>query len=201
MIDKPALNRVPIHDLIARRWSGRAFDPDKPVSIEQIQSMLEAARWAPSCYGDQPWRFIVCDKTGNTDAWEKAFQCLSEGNQIWAQHAPVLILVCAHKQFSHNGSDNRWAEYDTGAATMSLVLQATAQGLMVHQMGGYDVNKTNSDFLISGEFQTMAMVAVGYQLEESDLTAEQKERELSERKRSEPATLFYEGNMDKAFDY
>src|SRR5690554_1449506 len=137
MIDKRAKTSVPINDLIARRWSGRAYNPDKAVTRTQIQILVEAARWAPSCYGDQPWRYIVCDKNSNEPAWKNAFSCLSAGNQGWAVNAPVLILAIADSILSKNGKPNRWGQYDTGAATMSLSIQATELGLMIHQMGGF----------------------------------------------------------------
>src|SRR5690349_12704693 len=107
---KPAITQVPIHDLIANRWSGRAYDPAKPVSREQIITLLEAARWAPSCYGDQPWRFIVWDKNTDAASWQRGFECLAPGNQAWVQHAPVLLLTIADSLFNHNSQPNRWAQ-------------------------------------------------------------------------------------------
>jgi len=141
MFDKKIDTQEKIDDLLAKRWSGRAYDVNRQVSQQDIISLLEAARWAPSCYGDEPWRYIVCDKSTNESAWDKAFSCLAEGNQSWAVNAPVLILALANTIFSHNDSDNRWAQYDTGAATMSLCIQASSLGLMVHQMGGFSAEK------------------------------------------------------------
>ena len=119
-MQKPAITQVPIADLIAKRWSPRAFDASKPVSQAQIIALLEAARWAPSCFGDQPWRFLVCQKnsTQNIDesAWHNAFDCLAPSNQTWVKAAPILMLTCADTLFGHNQSPNRWAQHDTGAA-------------------------------------------------------------------------------------
>ena len=137
---KPAITQVAIDGTIAARWSGRAYDPAKAVSHAQVIALLEAARWAPSCFGDQPWRFVVWNKASNAEAWQQAFDCLVPGNQAWVKDAPVLLLVCADTLFSHNQQSNRWAQYDTGAAAENLCLQASALGLMAHQMGGFDAN-------------------------------------------------------------
>lgn len=190
---KPAVTQVAIHDIIANRWSPRAYDATRAVSQEQIVSLLEAARWAASCYGDQPWRFIVWDKNKDATAWQQAFNCIVPGNQEWAKDAPVLILVCADTLFNHNQKPNRWGGYDTGAAAASLCLQATSLGLMTHQMGGFDGEKTRSAFSIPEQFEMMAMMAVGYMSELDSLPDELKERALAPRNRRELGELFYDG--------
>jgi len=199
MIEKKALTSVPINELLASRWSGRAYAADKPVDHKDLQSLLEAARWAPSCFGDEPWRYIVCDRFSNESAWQRVCDCLAEGNRSWAVNAPVLILVCAHSIFSGNGKPNRWGEYDTGAASMSICLEAVSRGLMVHQMGGYDADKAREAFHVPDRFTTMAMMAVGYQLPENELPDDIRDRELSARRRSEHEKLFFAGDWDEAF--
>jgi nitroreductase len=195
---KPAITQTPIHDILANRWSPRAYDASKPVSQTQIMSLLEAARWAPSCFGDQPWRFVVFDKTTNPDAWQQAFECLVPGNQTWAQHAPVLLLICANTLFGHNEKSNRWAPYDTGAATENLCLQATALGLAAHQMGGFDVAKAQAAFAVPEQFTLMAMVTVGYATTADILPDDLRERELAARARRPLGELFFNGVWDKA---
>lgn len=197
MMQKPATTQAPIHDIIANRWSGRAYDASKPVSQAQIISMLEAARWAPSCYGDQPWRFIIWDKNQDAAAWQQGFDCIVPGNQAWAKNAPVLILICADTLFNHNQKPNRWGAYDTGAAAVSLCLQATNLGLMTHQMGGYDGEKARAAFNIPEQFETMAMLSVGYAAEVDTLDEEAKEREMAPRQRRDLGELFYNGTWDK----
>ena len=115
MFDKKIDVNAPIHELISARWSGRAYDSDKMLSRSEIISLLEAARWAPSCSGIQPWRFIVCDKSSNENSWRKALECLSPGNHDWAKNAPLLLLSCADTM-GQNNNINRWGEHDTGAA-------------------------------------------------------------------------------------
>ena len=198
MFDKKAKTSVPVNELISNRWSGRAYDPEKTVPQQHIIALIEAARWAPSCFGDQPWRFIVCDKQANQTAWDNAFSCLSEGNQSWAMNAPLLILSVADSILSKNGKPNRWGQYDTGAATMSLCLQATELGLMVHQMGGFDAEKARQIFSIPDQFIPMAMMTVGYQFAVDKIPDEMKEREFSERQRNPIEMNFFNGTWGTA---
>ena len=193
MFNKEIDTIVTIHELITARWSGRAYDSGKLVSREQIIALVEAARWAPSCFGDQPWRFIVLDKATNKVAWKKGLMCLAEGNQSWAKEAPLLLLACADSVLSQNGKPNRWGQYDTGAASENLSLQATALGLMVHQMGGFDVEKTKAEFSIPEQFTPMAIMTVGYQLAEEVIPEDLKEREYNARARNTLDENFYEG--------
>lgn len=196
-MQKPAITDTPVHDLIAQRWSPRAYDASKPVTQAQIYSLLEAARWAPSCFGDQPWRFVVCDKASNPQAWQAAFDALVPANQTWAVNAPVLMLICADTLFSHNQKANRWGAYDTGAATENLCLQATALGLVTHQMGGFDGVKARAALGVPEQYEMMAMLSVGYQASAEILPDDLKERELAPRKRKALGELFFNGVWDK----
>ncbi len=193
MIRKPAITAEKIHDLIQNRWSPRAFDLKKPVSAANLAALLEAARWAPSCMNEQPWRFLVCDKYQDETAWQTLLACLAEKNQQWAVHAPVLLLSVAMDHFSRNDKDNRWAAYDTGAASLNLCLQATALGLVTHQMGGFDADACRQHFNIPEHCSPMAVIAIGYQAEADDLSEEFKQRELAERTRADLNERFYFG--------
>lgn len=194
---KPAITQTPIHELIAERWSGRAYDASKPVSQTQIIALLEAARWAPSCFGDQPWRLIVWDKNTDAAAWQKAFDCLVPGNQGWVVDAPVLVLGIADSLFNHNGKPNRFAQYDTGAAIENLCLQAQAMGLMAHQMGGFDADKAMEVFGIPDQYTPMAMISVGYPADPATFSAEVAERENTPRTRRALGELFFSGTWGK----
>ncbi len=196
MKPKLAQTQVPIHELLARRWSGRAFNPDTPVTRDQLITLLEAARWAPSCFGDEPWRYIVWDRHRDKSAWNNAFACLAEGNQKWVKHAPVLMLSLADTQFRKNGKPNRWGEHDTGAASENLCLQATALGLMAHQMGGFDVNKTRQTFAIPERYTPMAMIAVGHPTTAETLEADYREMELAPRRRQPLSACFFEASWE-----
>lgn len=196
-MQKPAITQTPIDDVLANRWSPRAYDASKPVTAEQLLSLLEAARWAPSCFGDQPWRFVVCDKTSQPEAWQRAYDCLVPSNQTWAVNAPVLILVCADTLFTHNQKPNRWGAYDTGAAAENLCVQATSLGLMAHQMGGFDGEKTREAFGVPAQFTLMAMLTVGYCAAADILPDDLRERELAPRTRRPLGELFFNGVWDK----
>lgn len=143
---KPAPTSVSIHELIAGRWSPRAYSSE-PVSAEHLHAVLEAARWAPSAYNAQPWRFIVFDRSKDEVAFKRAFSTLVPFNQGWNAPAPVLIAVTAHTLTS-KGEPSPTALYDAGAAAMSLVLQAHALGLAAHQMSGFDVKAFRAAFAI-----------------------------------------------------
>lgn len=194
---KRAITSVPIHELIADRWSGRAYDPDKPIIHEHVIALLEAARWAPSCYGDQPWRFIVWDRSRDAAGWRRAFECLAPGNQAWVKDAPLLLLSMADTLFKHNGQSNRWAQHDTGAATENLCLQAIALGLMAHQMGGFDPDNARAAFGVPQQYTLMAMIAVGYPANPAAFSVEIRERETAPRKRRELGELFFDATWDK----
>ncbi|HSH72393.1 MAG TPA: nitroreductase family protein [Methylophilaceae bacterium] len=197
-MQKPAITQVVIDKTLAERWSGRAYDAAKTVSQEQIIALLEAARWAPSCFGDQPWRFIVWDKTTDPVSWQQAFDCLVPGNQAWVKDSPVLLVALADSLFNHNGKENRWGQYDTGAASENLCLQAQSMGLMAHQMGGFDVTKTRETFAIPEQYALMAMISVGYPADVSTLTGEVLERETAPRTRRPLGELFFKGTWGKA---
>jgi nitroreductase len=196
-MQKPATTKTKIDATIAARWSPRAFDANKSVTQEQIIALLEAARWAPSCFGDEPWRFVVFDKVTDASAWQSAFDCLVEGNQAWVKNTSLLILVCADTLFGHNQKPNRWGQYDTGAAAENLCLEATSMGLAAHQMGGFNADAAREKFNIPEQYTLMAMIAVGYQVDVNQLSEELKERELASRKRKELGELFFSGMWDK----
>ncbi len=195
---KPAITQVPIDSTIAQRWSGRSFDSNRTLSQEQTVALLEAARWAPSCMGDQPWRFVVFDKAQHPQAWQKAWGCLSEGNQSWVQHAPWICLVCADSVFVKNGQPNRWSQYDTGAAALNLCLQASSMGLMAHQLGGFDAQQARQLFAIPEQFTLMAMIAVGYPASAEQLSDELRQRELAPRVRKPLSEIAYAGDWQQA---
>ena len=195
---KPAITQVSINETLANRWSGRAYDAAKKISHEQTIALLEAARWAPSCFGDQPWRFIVWDKNTDAAAWQQAFDCLAPGNQSWVKDAPLLVLTCADTLFNHNQQPNRLAQYDTGAATENLCLQASSMGLMAHQMGGFSADKARAAFAIPGQYILMAMVSVGYAADISTVEGDALARETAARTRRPLGELFYTGTWGKA---
>jgi nitroreductase len=190
LMKKPAITEQPIHSIISDRWSSRAYDPDQLVSQESFLSLMEAARWSPSCMGDQPWQFITFHKKDAT-SWTQALNCLSVGNQNWAMDASILILACARQSFSNNEKPNRWNQYDTGAACENICLQATSLGLVAHQMGGFDVEKSRQLFQIPGQYDLMSFIAIGYPLAVEKISAEALVKEKEARKRKPLREIFY----------
>lgn len=160
--------------IFIERHSGRAYDSSRPVTQEQILMLIEAARAAPSCYNDQPWFFIICNSSTHPDAYQRAFECLVEGNQAWAKEAPLLVIVLAGSKFHKNGKPNRWGAYDAGAAALSMAMEATFIGLMVHQMGGFDENKVKRDFSIPEDVTPMAVMAIGYEKQNEDIPPKER---------------------------
>jgi nitroreductase len=199
MQERRAITSVPIDDLLARRWSPRAYDANRPVSREQLVTLLEAGRWAPSCNGDEPWRYLVWDRTRDPEGWQKAFECLSDTNKKWVKNVPLLMLSCAGSAFGHSGKPNRWTQHDTGMASLSIALQAVALGLIAHQMGGFDVEKARASFNIPAEYTPMAMIAIGYQASPDILDEETKAKELRPRARKPLAEKFFEGAWGTPF--
>jgi nitroreductase len=197
MIPKKIDTAVPVLPVIAERYSGVSFDPARPVTQEQLLALAEAARWAPSCFGDQPWRYLICNKADNPAAWNAALECLVDKNQAWCKSAPVLVIACCDTVLSKTGQPNAFGPYDTGAASVSMCLQAAALGLMTHQMAGFVANKARELFQIPERFIPLAMMAVGYQLPEAQLSEEFKARELAPRARNPLGQHFFAGAWDK----
>jgi nitroreductase len=198
MQERKAITSVPINELAARRWSPRALDAQRGVTPAQITALIEAARWAPSCFGAEPWRFLMWNRAADPAGWQQAFDCLSDNNRKWAGKAPLLLMTCAGATFEHNGQPNRWSHYDTGMAALSLSLEAVAQGLVAHQMGGFDIAKARAAFAIPEDFMPMAMIAVGYQAAPETIADEEtRQKELKARGRKPVAERFYGGGWGR----
>ncbi|WP_263374335.1 nitroreductase family protein [Granulicella aggregans] len=180
---KRAPAELGIHDLIASRWSPRAFS-DKPVSADDLTKIFAAASWAASSTNEQPWRFLIGRKGDETFA--KILDSLVEFNQSWAKSAPVLVLSVGKLTFSpgpYGGGANVYALHDTGAASANMSLQAAALGLHTHGMGGFDREKARASFGIPEDFEIGAVWALGYLGEPGSLPEGLKARELAERTR------------------
>jgi nitroreductase len=194
-MEKPARNEYPIHDLLRRRWSPRAF-ASRPVEPAKLKSLFEAARWAPSSYNEQPWAFIVATKDRPAD-FARVLECLVEFNRGWASAAPVLILTVAHTLLERNGQPNRHAFHDIGLAVGSLSVQATAEGLAVHQMAGILPERAKELFHIPDGWEAVSGVAVGYPGEPDALPEPLRQRELAERTRKPLASFVFTEDWGK----
>lgn len=150
----------PILPVIAERWSPYAYDP-RPVEREKLLSCLEAARWAASSYNEQPWTFILAERTNEAE-FKRMLNCLVEGNQAWAKNTGVLMLTVVARNFSKNGKPNKAAEHDLGLAAANMVLQATALALQGHQMIGIEPAKVRAEYKVPEGFDPHTAIALGY---------------------------------------
>lgn len=181
MSDKKASTDYPIHELLAERWSPYAFD-GRPVPEADLRSLFEAARWAPSSYNEQPWRYLVAAKS-DPESFQRLLSCLVEANQVWAKAAPVLALGVVSLRFARNAKDNRAAVHDLGLAAGNLLLEATARGLLVHQMIGILPDKARELYGIPEGFEAWTALAIGYRGDPMNLPEPLRERDRAPRQR------------------
>ena len=171
----------PVHELIRERWSPRAFSA-KEISSEDLRSLFEAARWAPSSSNEQPWAFIVATRNDNEN-FTKALQPLVEFNVNWAKNAYLLGFAVAELAFAKNKTPNRNAHYDTGAAMSQLTTEATSRGIFVHQMAGFDPDTAREVFEIPSGWDAIAAFAMGYPGDPASLPQPYRDRETAPRVR------------------
>lgn len=179
---KTASTLVPVHPLLAERWSPRGFDRGHEIGDDHVAALLEAARWAPSAGNSQPWRFLVTRR--GEDAHSQLFAALNPGNQAWAGAASALVLVAA-RTAAEDGTPQPWALYDTGQAVASLVTQAQAQahGLAVHQIGGFDTGAVAAEFGLDKTLTPVVVLAVGRADPDAELPGHLAAREAAPRTR------------------
>lgn len=180
----------PIHELIADRWSPYVFEP-REVEREKLLSCLEAARWAASSFNEQPWSFIVAERSDRGE-FNRMLSCLMEANQAWAANAGVLLLTVVAKSFSRNNNPNRVAEHDLGLAAGNLSLQATQLGLAVHQMAGVELSKARSTYAVPDSHDPVTAIAIGYAGDPSSNEA-LAERDTSPRSRKPLSEFVFSG--------
>jgi nitroreductase len=197
--DEPTKCEYPIHPLIASRRSSLAF-ASTSVAPETLASLMEAARWAPSSRNEQPWSFIVATKE-NKFEFNRLLGCLVEFNVQWAQHAPLLLLSVAKLTFESTGELNRHAIHDVGQATANLTFQATASGLVVHQIAGFDVEKARRELSIPQGFEPVAAAAIGCPGNPTELPEKLRRKDESPRKRKPLTNFVFEGGWGNAADW
>lgn len=184
---RPAPTDVDIHPLISYRWSPRAIST-RPVEPEKVKRVLEAARWAPSSFNEQPWRFLVA--TADQPDWLERLQSYLSAGNVWAKSAPVLIASAYLTHFTHNEKPNASALRDLGAAEQNMTLQAYASGLVMHQIAGFDRQRLKQELLPEG-FEPGAMSALGYLGDTEQLGEELQERERRPRLRKPLAEFVF----------
>ena len=188
-----------ILDVIRHRWSPRAFDPGRGVSMTDLRIVFEAARWAPSSYNEQPWRFVVADRRLHPKAFADLLGTVEPQNREWARHAPVLVLVAASARSKRTGGVNQSAWYDTGQAVGFLTLQATGLGLAVRQMEGFNRDAARQVCAVPPDFEPVVAMALGYAGDPEILTSERhRAAERQPRKRQPAEEFVFEGVWGRA---
>lgn len=188
---RPAPTDHEILPLLAGRWSSRAIDPERPVASDQLARLLEAARWAPSSGNVQPWRYLVFDDSV-PEARDRARGCLRRGN-AWAHRAPVLLLSVVARWWPDSTDPNPSALHDVGAASLSLCLQAAADGLVCHQMAGFDRQTARERFAVPDGMDPVAFIAVGHPGRADLLDDRRRDREQAPRRRRAIAETAFVG--------
>ncbi len=182
----------PIMPVLTQRRSARGYT-SQPVPAEVLHQVFAAAASAASCYGEQPWRFLIGTQDGSPAAYAKILDGLIEFNQAWAKKAPVLVVGVAKLHFSHDGNPNGWATFDVGQATATLAIQAAELGVQAHQMAGFAPDKLRAAFSIPEGFEPVVVFTLGYPGDLEALPEAARERELAPRTRKPLAEFLFEG--------
>jgi len=171
----------PVQPIFVNRWSPRAMS-GQPITEKELQSLFEAARWAPSTYNEQEWRFLYAPR--DSKHWATFLDLLMEANRVWCVRAAVLMVIASHKVFARNGKPNPVHTFDSGAAFENLALQGSTMGLVVHGMAGFDRDKARAALKIPADYDVEAMVAVGRPGDPADLPDELRQRETPSGRKS-----------------
>lgn len=179
-------------DEIQKHWSPRAFDSHRVVPEEDLMAILEAARYAPSCFNEQPWRYIVAKTPEDRD---KLAGVLSASNKIWASKAPVLLFIISKQNFAKNNKPNRCHQFDAGTSWAFLLLEAQRRGIITHAMSGFSMELARSTYAIPDEYTIICAVAVGYYGNIEDLDADLQAREHPNTRLSTEEILYQQAKQ------
>ena len=179
---KRAVTQFPVIEEIKKRWSPRAFDTKKSITRDDINTILEAASWAPSAMNEQPWRYVVALKE-ETEKFNAVVNCLFDANTLWAKNAAALVVSFAKLTYSSNGKTNSAALHDVGMANQNMLLQAASMDIYTHVMGGFDKEKVKEVFKTEPDMQPVVIIALGSLGNPEDLPEPLKVREIAARTR------------------
>lgn len=197
---KVAQTEHDVHELIRRRWSPRAFDPQRGVSRDDLLKLFEAARWTPSSFNEQPWHFVVSDRDRTPVVFDALIASLTGRNPEWARSAPLLVLVAVRRRDGGNSSENAHAWYDTGQAVANLTLQATAVGLSIRQMRGFDPETAAAACRLPSDVAPAVVMAIGYAGDPEMLTHDRhRQAEQQPRERRPLSDFVFDGRWGHAF--
>ena len=189
-----------VHELIRRRWSPRAFDAQRVVPHDDLLKLFEAARWTPSSFNEQPWHFVVVDRRRTPEAFAALIASLSGRNPAWAASAPILVLVAVQVRPATASSDTSHAWYDTGQAVANLTLQATAEGLSIRQMRGFDPEAARTACLVPSDFVPAVVMAIGHAGDPGTLAHERHRADEQQPRERRPLSQFvFDGAWGRPF--
>ena len=197
-MNKPANTNLDIIDPIKNRWSPRAFS-EKEIDNDTLTRIFEAARWAPSSMNEQPWSFIFV-RNSDENNFNKVVNSLMETNKEWASKVPLLIVTIIKTFYSRNESANKVAMYDVGQAAAYLSLQASAEGIFVHQMGGFDKAELKKSMELPDGYEPVTVIAAGYAGNPETLPEKFKKREFAERERQPLNEFVFESEWQNNLD-
>ena len=193
---EPAKTRQPVMELIARRWSPKAFGPEVP-SGNELASMFEAGRWAPSCFNNQPWRYLVTTRN-DPGAFSRALACLTEKNASWVRNAPLLAFQVMRETFEYNGKPNPWSGFDCGLAMAQLIIQAEFMGWSVHVMAGFSRDRVRETFGVPEGFKPLVAFVIGREGDPHSLPPHFMEEETAPRERKELEETVFSDSWGKS---
>lgn len=179
--------------IITKRWSARSFH-EREISHEELMSLFEAASWSSSSNNEQPWVYVYATKS-NPLEFHKFSECLMDSNKSWAQHASVIILSLARKNFVKYQTFNRHYMHDVGAANTTLLLQAAELNIYGHMIGGFHMEKTMETFQIPDDMEVACFIALGYLDTHEKLQEPYQTREITSRSRKTVAEFIHNGNL------
>jgi len=189
----------PILPQLTQRRSPRAYT-SQPVSAEVLQQLFTAAGSAASCFGEQPWRFIVGSKESSPEAFQKILGTLAEFNQGWAKNASAIALAVAKKTFSHDSNPNAWAKHDVGQAVATLAIQGVELGVQIHQMAGFSQDAARAAFQVPADYDLVSVFTIGYPGNVEALPEALQEREKAPRSRKPLGEIMFEGGWPSVQD-
>lgn len=196
MTDRSAETACPVNDLIRTRWSPYAFS-SRPVDPDDLRALFEGARWAPSSYNEQPWRYLVATRD-DPDEHARLLSTLVEANQEWARFAPVLALGLVSTRFERNGKVNRAAFHDLGLASAHLTFEASARGLSVHQMIGIEPDRARELYALPEGLEAFTGLAIGHAAQPGEPAPEAlRERDARPRTRRPSASFVFHGELGR----
>lgn len=189
---KIAVTENPVEQIIKERWSARSF-ADRPIEQQELDTIFEAASWAPSSMNEQPWMYVYATK--GSPMFESIWHTLMPGNQPWAKNAAVLIASLARKNHANNGMTNKYSWYDVGSANQNLLLQAASMGILGHVMGGFHRSKAEELLQLPDEIELVCFIAIGYTAPAEELDEPFRTRETTPRHRSPVSTFVFQDNL------